>query len=302
MKRPVTISTLLRLTACLVVTALTANAEGQQLPVTTLPLDHMFDAHPAAAGSDSLIHVSLWQRSPWTGLPSAPRTTSLALTSPTGSKSLAWGARVWSDVAGPTRMSGAHAGLAYSTRWTEDLSMMFGLGFGWTQFSIDGNRIELEVAGDPVLGDIYQAVGVPDATAGLMISSSRLQFAVSAGQVLGGGLPVYDGTSVDSRLEAHLRGLLSYRFGKGQWGWTPVLQFQHLRPIPSEWSASLRVDKARDVWAMAGYRSAGAGHFGAGVRINDQLTFSYNRNWAMGTLAKVLGGGHEVVLGFTVPR
>lgn len=199
-------------------------------------------------------------------------------------------------------MSGAHVGLAYKTRWTEELKMSFGLGLGWTQFSIDGNRIELEQAGDPALGDTYQAIGVPDATAGLMISSPRFQMAVSAGQVLGGGLPAYDGTSVDSRLEAHLRGLLSYRFGSGEWGWTPVLQFQHLRPVPSEWSAALRVDKAQDVWAMAGYRSAGAGHFGAGVRINDQLTFSYNRNWAMGTLAKVLGGGHEVVLAFTVPR
>lgn len=66
-------------------------ASAQQQPVTTLPLDHMFDAHPAAAGMDSLIHVSLWQRSPWTGVPSAPRTTSLALTSPTASKSLGVG-------------------------------------------------------------------------------------------------------------------------------------------------------------------------------------------------------------------
>ena len=59
---------------------------AQQLPVTTLPLDHPFDAHPAAA-ADSAIRVSIWQRSPWTGLPSAPRTTALALTSPTGSES-----------------------------------------------------------------------------------------------------------------------------------------------------------------------------------------------------------------------
>lgn len=279
-----------------------SQVSAQQQPVTTLPLDHAFDAHPAAAAADSLIHVSLWQRSPWTGLPSAPRTTSLALTSPTGSPALGWGARAWSDVAGPTRMSGLHLGLAYRTRWTEDLTMSFGMGLGWTQFAIDGNRVELEEAGDPVLADTYQAVGVPDASAGLLLSGERFRLMVSAGQVLGSGLPVYEGTGLDSRLESHLKGLLSYRFGEGEWGWTPVLQFQHLRPIPSEWSAALRVDRGEDVWAMAGYRSAGAGHFGAGVRINDQLTFSYNRNWAMGSLARVLGGGHEVVLGFTVPR
>ncbi len=277
-------------------------AMAQQQPVTTLPLDHMFDAHPAAAASDTLIHVSLWQRSPWTGLPSAPRTTALALTSPTGSDALSWGARVWSDVAGPTRMSGAHAGLVYRTRWTSSLHLAFGMGLGWTQFSIDGNTITLEQAGDPVLADTYQAVGVPDASAGLMVSNDRLNFAASAGQVLGSRLPVYDGTGPDSRLASHLRALLSYRFGRGDWGWTPVLQLQHLRPVPVEWSASLRVDRRKDAWVMAGYRSAGAGHFGAGVRINGQLTFSYNRNWAMGTLARVLGGGHEVVLAFTIPR
>lgn len=279
-------------------------AEGcaQQLPVTTLPLDHMFDAHPAAPAADSLIHVSLWQRSPWTGVPSAPRTTALALTSPTGSESLSWGARVWSDVAGPTRMAGAHAALVYKTEWTRGLGMAFALGVGWTQFAIDGNRIDLEVPGDPTLDDTYQAVGVPDASAGLLIANDRLNFAVSAGQILGSNLPVYQGTGVESRLESHLRVLAAYRFGAGTWGWTPVAQFQHLRPVPSEWSVALKVDRARNVWAMGGYRSAGAGHFGAGVRINDQLAFSYNRNWAMGSLARVLGGGHEVVLGFTVPR
>ena len=275
---------------------------AQQQPVTTLPLDHMFDAHPASAGADSLIHVSLWQRSPWTGVPSAPRTTALALTSPTGSEALAWGARVWSDVAGPTRMAGAHARLVYRTRWTNDLNLAFGLGLGWTQFAVDGNRVTLEQAGDPALLDAYQAVGVPDASAGLMVSNQRLKLAVSAGHILGSDLPVYDGTSLDSRLASHLKALLSYRFSSGDWGWTPIVQYQHLRPIPAEWSAALRVDRKEGAWVMGGYRSAGAGHFGAGVRINDQLTFSYNRNWAMGSLARVLGGGHEIVLAFTVPR
>lgn len=274
---------------------------AQQLPVTTLPLDHPFDAHPGAA-ADTVIHVSIWQRSPWTGVASAPRTTALALTSPTGSKSIGWGARVWSDVAGPTRMAGAHAGLAYTTKWTKSLRLSFGLGLGWTQFSIDGNRIEFEQEGDPALGDTYQSVGVPDATAGIWISGGRLRAGFSAGQILGGNLPVYDGTGVESRLESHLRGLLAYRFGSGMFGWTPVLQFQHLRPIPAEASLSLRVDRNQEHWVMAGYRTAGAAHFGAGIRINNQLTFSYNRNWAMGALARVLGGGHEVVLAFTVPR
>ena len=277
-------------------------ASAQQQPVTTLPLDHMFDAHPAAAGMDSLIHVSLWQRSPWTGVPSAPRTTSLALTSPTASKSLGWGARVWSDIAGPTRMSGAHVGLAYKTRWTRDLGLSFGLGLGWTQFALDGNKIELEQGGDPVLGDTYQSVGVPDASAGLLLSGGAFQLAVSAGQILGSSLPVYQGTNLDSRLQSHLRAQVSYRYSSGDWGWTPVLQYQHLRPIPAEWSAAMRVDHSRDVWAMAGYRSGGAAHLGAGDKINNQLTFSYNRNWATASLAQVLGGGHEVVLGFTVPR
>jgi type IX secretion system PorP/SprF family membrane protein len=274
---------------------------GQQMPVTTLPLDHAFDAHPAAA-SDTLIRVSIWQRSPWSGVASAPRTTSLAITSPTGSDALAWGARFWSDVAGPTRMAGAHAGLSYSTFWTQGLRMSFGLGIGWTQFAIDGNRIDFEQAGDPALGDTYQAVGVPDASAGLWVSNDRLNIAISAGQVLGGNLPVYSGTGMESQLESHLRGMVAYRFGTEQWGWTPVLQFQHLRPIPAEVSGALKVDRQGEYWAMLGYRSAGAAHLGAGIKLNNQLTFSYNRNWATGSLARVLGGGHEVVLAFTVPR
>jgi type IX secretion system PorP/SprF family membrane protein len=285
----------------LLLSLLGQDAAAQQLPVTTLPLDHPFDAHPGAA-ADTVIHVSIWQRSPWTGVASAPRTTALALTSPTGNSSIGWGARVWSDVAGPTRMAGAHAGLAYTTRWTKSLRLSFGLGLGWTQFAIDGNRIEFEQEGDPALGDTYRSVGVPDATAGVWITGDRLKAGFSAGQVLGGNLPVHDGTGVESRLESHLRGMVAYRFGEGMFGWTPIVQFQHLRPIPAEASLAIRVDRNEDHWVMAGYRTAGAAHFGAGIRINNQLTFSYNRNWAMGTLARVLGGGHEVVLAFTVPR
>ena len=54
---------------------------AQQLPVTTLPLDHPFDAHPGAA-ADTVIHVSIWQRSPWTGVASAPRTCYVELVDP----------------------------------------------------------------------------------------------------------------------------------------------------------------------------------------------------------------------------
>ena len=242
--------------------------------------------------------MSIWQRSPWTGLPSAPRTTALALTSPTGSESLSWGARFWSDVAGPTRMAGVHAGLAYTTRWTEDLRLSFGLGLGWMQFSIDGTRIDFETAGDPALGDTYQAVGVPDATAGLWIQGEKLTAAFSAGQVLGGDLPVYDGTGVESRLESHLRGMVAYRFESAGLGWTPIVRVQHLRPVPAELSAALRVDKYK-YWAMVGVRLRQA-HLGAGIRINNQLTFSYNRNWAT-----ALAGARRWTRGcaaFTVPR
>ena len=290
-----------RATLAVVWVSMAAMVSAQQLPVTSLPLDHAFDAHPAAA-ADSAIRVSIWQRSPWTGVPSAPRTTALALTSPTGSKSLAWGARFWSDVAGPTRMAGVHAVLAYSTRWTDDLKLSFGLGLGWMQFSVDGTRIELETAGDPTIGDTYRAIGVPDASAGLWIQGKQLTAAFSAGPVLGGNLPVYDGTGVESRLESHLRAMVAYRFESGGVGWTPILQAQHLRPVPPELSASLRVDKNQDFWGMVGVRSAGAAHLGAGIRLNNELSFSYNRNWATGALARVLGGGHEVVLAFTVPR
>ena len=58
-------------------------AFAQQLPVTTLPLDHPFDAHPGAA-ADTAIHVSIWQRSPWTGVASAPRTKRCVLRRPAG--------------------------------------------------------------------------------------------------------------------------------------------------------------------------------------------------------------------------
>ena len=199
-------------------------------------------------------------------------------------------------------MAGAHAGLASTTRWTKSLRRSFGRGLGVTQFAIDGNRIDGGQEGDPARGDTYQSVGVPDATAGVWITGKGLKAGFSAGQVLGGNLPVYDGTGVESRLESHLRGMVAYRFTSGMFGWTPIVQFQHLRPVPAEAPLALRVDRNQEHWVMAGYRSAGAAHFGAGIRINNQLTFSYNRNWAMGALARVLGGGHEVVLAFTVPR
>ena len=153
------------------------------------------------------------------------------------------------------------------------------------------------------MGDTYQAIGVPDATAGVWIQGEKLTAAFSAGQVLGGDLPVYDGTSVESRLESHLRGMVAYRFESAGLGWTPIVQFQHLRPVPAELSAALRVDKGQEYWAHGRRSFCGCSAFGSRHPINNQLTFSYNRNWATGALpARVLGGGHEVVLAFTVPR
>ena len=289
-------------------------AAAQQQPVTTLPLDHMLltRTQPRRV-MDSLIHVSLWQRSPWTGVPSAPRTTSLALTSPTGIEILAgvggpgYGAtspapRGWQAFhmsAWPTRRDGPE-------RW--ELSFGHGTWAG-RSLRVDGNQDRAwNEAGDPVLGDTYQTVGVPDASAGLLLSGgARSSWRCPRVRVLGSAACLFTRAQIggDSRLGVapactSCPTATAQEVGAGR----PCCRCQHLRPIPAEWSAALcgwttaatsgrwrgTAQRAQAIWAQ-------------GSRLNDQLTFSYNQELGDGQhWPRFSGGGHEVVLGFTVPR
>ena len=84
-------------------------------------------------------------------------------------------------------------------RWTKSLRLSFGLGLGFTQFAIDGNRIEFEQEGDPPGGHLPRRRRAGRHGRGLdhrqRAKSRLLRWTGPRGST------IYDGTGVESDLE-----------------------------------------------------------------------------------------------------
>jgi type IX secretion system PorP/SprF family membrane protein len=278
---------------------LPAAVQAQQLPVSGLPFAHLFDAHPAVAGQDTLLHATMWNHSQWTRTADAPRTTSLSLTAPLKNGPLGWGLRTTSDVVGPTRVSSVHGALSYHVRWNESVRVSFGAALGALQYTLDGSRVQLEQTGDPVLSSEVQSTVLPDASASIWVEGGRLFGGASLQQLLGSALRLSEPSSGQSHLEDHFTAILGCRLERGEWTAVPIVQFTHLRPARPDITGQIDIAYQDRLWGTLGYRNTGGITLGLGTRVHQRVIARYAYEVNTGPLASAIGGGHTVVLSFT---
>lgn len=278
------------------------HVQAQQLPVSGLPFAHLFDAHPAIAGLDTVLHATMWNHSQWTRTADAPRTTAISLTSPWKNGPLGWGVRTSSDVVGPTRVSSLHGALSYHVHWNDRARIAFGIDLGLLQYTLDGSRIQLEQLGDPVFSGEVQSVTLPDAAASIWIEGRTFFGGASLQQLLGNTLRLSEPSSGQSRLEDHFTAIVGCHLERGDWLATPIVQFTHLRPAEADITAQVELAFQSRIWGVLGYRNAGGVTLGVGTRVHQRLIARYAYEVNTGPLAGVIGGGHTVVLSFTAAR
>ena len=167
----------------------TVNA--QQLPQFSQynSLDYLYD--PAVAGSRPWFEVRSAHRNQWVGIQDAPRTFLLSTTTPIAAN-MGLGGYIFTDHVGPSRRTGVQFSYAYHLRINEQIKLGMGLSFGLLQFLIDGSKIQMHDADDPLMDDQLRGALMPDATFGLYLYHDQWWFGAAAPQLMRNKVKFFD--------------------------------------------------------------------------------------------------------------
>lgn len=110
---------------------------AQQDPLFSQYMFNTLAFNPAYAGSGDVLTVMALARQQWTGFDGAPRTQTIVGHSPLRNQSIAIGASILNDKAGPVSQTGAYIDVAYRIRTGTNSRLAFGLKGGGNLFQAD---------------------------------------------------------------------------------------------------------------------------------------------------------------------
>ena len=273
---------------------------AQQLPQLSQynSLDYLYD--PAVAGSRPWFEIKSVQRNQWVGIQDAPRTFALSATTPLG-QNMGVGGYIYTDNVGPSRRTGMQLSYAYHLKITDDIKLGMGLSFGMVQFLIDGSKIDLHDADDPLMDDQLRGSLMPDATFGLYLYHEKWWFGASAPQLLRNNVKFYDEHDMTaSNLAAHYYAMGGYRFAINEdFVLEPSFLVKYVDPVPPIFDLTATVRYKDMVSLGATYRTQDAISIILGYWMKKTFQFGYSYDLTTSNLKGYSSGTHELMLGVT---
>ena len=126
----------------------TISVKAQQDPQYTQYMYNMSVLNPAYAGSYNSLSINILGRSQWVGIPGAPKTLALAISSPVG-KSVGLGLSVTADEIGPIKEQNIYGDFSYTLKVGEKTNLALGLKAGVTFLNINLNNLRTLNENDP---------------------------------------------------------------------------------------------------------------------------------------------------------
>src|ERR1017187_3190222 len=137
------------------------SAIAQQLPLFSQYMLNDYFQNPAVAGSRNYFEAVSINRLQWLGITDAPRTYCPSMDGPIPKTNMGVGGYIYSDIAGPTRRTGASGSYSYHIKLQEKIKLSLSISAGVEQFAIDGSKLTLNDPTDYAL-NVYHSVIVPD--------------------------------------------------------------------------------------------------------------------------------------------
>lgn len=142
--------------------------------------------NPAYAGYKSDFYINSFYRSQWTGLNGAPTTLSLSADGAVANDKVGLGLLIQRDQIGAQSNIAAYGNFSYRIQIGEDENsrLAFGLGLGFIQAGIDGNRLNPVQAGDSYIPTGYHSYQSPDARFGVLYTNDNYFIGASVDNLL----------------------------------------------------------------------------------------------------------------------
>lgn len=146
-------------------------SNAQQDPMFTQYLSNQIYVNPAFAGSRDYMEIVGVNRQQWIGFTGAPKTTSIAMHTPTKNKSLAYGFDLLHDNIGPVNRFSASADAAYRIYFANSRKLSFGMKLGVDCYQTSTTIMDPS-GSDPKANNLVGAV-TPMVGAGVYYSDSK---------------------------------------------------------------------------------------------------------------------------------
>jgi type IX secretion system PorP/SprF family membrane protein len=142
--------------------------------------------NPAYAGYKSDFYVNSFFRSQWTGLNGAPQTLSIAADGAVADDKVGLGLLLQNDRIGAQSNIAAYGNFAYRLQigQDEDSRLAFGIGLGFIQSGLDGNKLNPVQAGDNYIPTGYHSFLSPDARLGFLYTNNNYFVGASVDNLL----------------------------------------------------------------------------------------------------------------------
>lgn len=275
-------------------------ASAQQIALNSQYVYNEMVVNPAAVGLKDYTPVGFQFRRQWMGIDAAPVTQTVFANGYMGA-GMGIGGTIFNDVTGPTRRTGLNVALAYHLKLGSNYNLSFGLGSSLTQFYLNRDKLVTEIQGDQAILNNTNNQLVPDANAGLWLSSERLFVGVSAFNLVQSKVDLF---SIQNNITNTLNRTMYFMGGyaikaSDKLDITPSVLFRFMMDAPFALDVNLIATYDKKFWFGGSYRLNDAAVIMAGVNVG-QLMFGYSYDLSLSELRTYNSGSHEILIGMRI--
>ena len=290
---------------------------SQQRPQYTQYMVNSFLLNPAVAGINDNRVIKSGYRTQWEGFEGAPQTFFISGHVPVKKidsdfarrlrKKLnhhGIGGYIFSDVTGPTSISGIYLSYAYHLALSNKVKVSMGTFVGLLQYKIDIDKIVTADPDNTILEGIQTEL-MPDISLGTWIYSDKVFLGFVVSQIIQNKFFITDqsGFTSYSKLRNHYFVHVGYNYQINKdWFLVPSVLYKFVTPVYSHFDINIKLKYKQISWIGASYRQGDA--FAGLVGFMDSKTginISYSYDITTSKIRFHSAGSHEVVVGLTIP-
>lgn len=285
--------------------------------------------NPAAGGLMNVMQIESTTRFQWSGYSGSPRTIMLTGNAPisiggsqgtdeynaykenffgsptmsVGSKKHVVGGKFINDAIGPFMRTSLYGSYAIHLPFSKSINFGAGVGLGFSNFSINQDRVTLYHEDDLTYGDFLSNSANQnylDANAGIVFYSEKFMAGISMQQAFNNKAQFAD-VLTQSRFNRHFFLTARYRFDTDfEMGIEPLTVIKYEIGSPISVDLGARFVYQNKFWGGLQYRTSNAIILQAGGNLIKNTYLNYSFEIATGAISTYSNGSHEIQLGIYI--
>ncbi len=289
-----------RILHIIILTFLSLNVMGQQIPINNQYTINKPSATPAFSGYNGNIESFLSYRQSWIGIPGASSSGNLNINGAINN-SMGFGLTAITEKSGNFNQNFIYLTYAYHLRFSDDMTLSAGISPLFYRNHLDLSTIQsYGTQFDPMLlNNDNLSINAFDLGISLGFSAYGLRVGISLPQTIGMSFKFND-SGANFGLKRHYFGYLSYLYKTGNWGIEPMTIIRTTENSPVNYTGSVVVKYKEKIWANVGYSADNSALLSVGILSGNSLAVNYSYEVGLGGISGISMGTHEITVGFLI--